>query len=240
MWEDLGSTLFWWIFFSCESFSPESLLGSRNLSGWSQTPLNVTYNYKVFYEVELNCSPCLWEQDLIILWSLKEDYLFNTLFQVRPLAKEKTENKTNSFGNFIAKPQRESLNYFSNPDNSTKMLEKSIFERAKSFHLLESINIGIQQYGKFTSLRPCMRRDTCSWLEPGFYGADNRFHYKLAKDKEHLTVLKEFPGVFGEFPLRTNRVIIGKWPKMIGDNGFQMISFCRFHEFLKKKILKIK
>lgn len=76
MWEDLGSTLFWWIFFCCESFSPESLLGSRNLSGWSQTPLNVTYNYKVFYEIELNCSPCLWEQDLIILWSLKEDYLF--------------------------------------------------------------------------------------------------------------------------------------------------------------------
>lgn len=173
----------------------------------------------------------------LLIWIV---WIYNTLFQVRPLAKEKTENKTNSFGNFIAKPQRESLNYFSNPDNSTKMLWKSIFERAKSFHLLESINIGIQQYGKFTSLRPCMRRDTCSWLEPGFYGADNRFHYKLAKDKEHLTVLKEFPGVFGEFPLRTNHVIIGKWPKMIGDNGFQMISFCRFHEFLKKKLLKIK
>lgn len=144
MWEDLGSTLFWWIFFSCESFSPESLLGSRNLSGWSQTPLNVTYNYKVFLWdwaelfslfVRTRSYHFMILEGGLLIWIV---WIYNTLFQVRPLAKEKTENKTNSFGNFIAKPQRESLNYFSNPDNSTKMLWKKYFWTSK---IISSIGI---------------------------------------------------------------------------------------------------
>lgn len=71
----------------------------------------------------------------LLIWIV---WIYNTLFQVRPLAKEKTENKTNSFGNFIAKPQRESLNYFSNPDNSTKMLWKKYFWTSK---IISSIGI---------------------------------------------------------------------------------------------------
>lgn len=65
-----------------------------------------------------------------------------------------------------------------------------------------------------------MRWDICFWLELGFYGVDNCFYNKLVKDKEYLIVLKEFLGVFGEFFLCMNCVIIGKWLKMIGDNGF--------------------